>query len=151
MSEHTPNLSLPLLMPSQAQKHVTHNEALCMLDMLCQLSAKDVHVDNAPITPAQGDVYLLGSAPTGDWNGQAHAIAAYDGVGWRFVTPRTGWRAFVESSAAALCILTARTGSRWRPPVAVAAVVTVVAHLTAKWLHWASARQPTLPRRFWLN
>lgn len=110
MSEHTPNLSLPLLMPSQAQKHVTHNEALCMLDMLCQLSAKDVHVDNAPITPAQGDVYLLGSAPTGDWNGQAHAIAAYDGVGWRFVTPRTGWRAFVESSGGRLMYF---NGANW--------------------------------------
>jgi hypothetical protein len=27
-SDSSPNLALPFLMPSQAQKHVTHNEAL---------------------------------------------------------------------------------------------------------------------------
>ena len=30
-------LSLPYILPAQAQKHVTHNEALRMLDLLVQL------------------------------------------------------------------------------------------------------------------
>jgi hypothetical protein len=30
-------LSLPLIQPSQAQKHVTHNEALRILDAVVQL------------------------------------------------------------------------------------------------------------------
>lgn len=37
LSETTPRLALPYLMPAQAQKHVTHNEALRMLDALVQL------------------------------------------------------------------------------------------------------------------
>jgi hypothetical protein len=30
--DQTPNLKLPYILPSQAQKHVTHNEALRLLD-----------------------------------------------------------------------------------------------------------------------
>ena len=31
MPDITPNLALPFILPSQAQKHVTHNEALQQL------------------------------------------------------------------------------------------------------------------------
>lgn len=31
MSEKTTNLALPLIQPTQAQKHVTHNEAIELL------------------------------------------------------------------------------------------------------------------------
>lgn len=34
----SPRLTLPYLMPNQAQKHVTHNEALRQLDVLVQLA-----------------------------------------------------------------------------------------------------------------
>lgn len=33
--DSSPNLQLPYIMPSQAQKHVTHNEALRTLDASC--------------------------------------------------------------------------------------------------------------------
>ena len=39
VSENTPHLALPYIMAAQAQKHVTHNEALTALDALVQLSA----------------------------------------------------------------------------------------------------------------
>ena len=39
MSDVTPHLGLPLLAAGQAQKHVTHNEALTLLDALAQLAA----------------------------------------------------------------------------------------------------------------
>lgn len=35
---NTPNLGLPYILPSQAQKHVTHNEAIKALDALIHLS-----------------------------------------------------------------------------------------------------------------
>ena len=41
MSDLSPILSLPLLQASQAQKHVTHNEALMQLDLLVQLTVAD--------------------------------------------------------------------------------------------------------------
>lgn len=34
----TANLKLPYILPSQAQKHVTHNEALRLLDGIVQLA-----------------------------------------------------------------------------------------------------------------
>lgn len=37
MPDKTPNLALPFILPAQAQKHVTHNEALQRLDALVQL------------------------------------------------------------------------------------------------------------------
>ena len=36
--DQTPNLELPFIMAAQAQKHITHNEALRILDALVQLS-----------------------------------------------------------------------------------------------------------------
>jgi len=36
----TPRLALPLLAVAQAQKEVTHNEALALLDLLVQPAAK---------------------------------------------------------------------------------------------------------------
>ena len=40
MSDLSPNLSLPYLAPAQAQKHVTHNEALGLLDAVVQLAVQ---------------------------------------------------------------------------------------------------------------
>ena len=40
MSETSARLSLPYLMPSQAQKHVTHNEAVRQLDILVQANVQ---------------------------------------------------------------------------------------------------------------
>ena len=36
----TPNLALPYILASQAQKHVTHNEAIRTLDCLVQLAVE---------------------------------------------------------------------------------------------------------------
>ena len=38
---NTPNLSLPYILPGQAQKHVTHNEAITALDAITQLAVLD--------------------------------------------------------------------------------------------------------------
>ena len=38
MSETSPRLDLPYIQPSQAQKHVTHNESLQRLDALVQMT-----------------------------------------------------------------------------------------------------------------
>ena len=37
MPATSPRLALPFIQPSQAQKHVTHNEALQLLDAVVQL------------------------------------------------------------------------------------------------------------------
>jgi hypothetical protein len=94
MTESTARLSLPLLMPAQAQKHVTHNEALQLLDALTQLVLAGVDLDQPPASPFDGGCYGVGAAPVGDWTGQAGKIACRSGAGWQFVTPQDGWAAW---------------------------------------------------------
>ena len=47
----TANLGLPCIEGSQAQKHVTHNEALRILDTLVQLAVQDRDLTAPPATP----------------------------------------------------------------------------------------------------
>ncbi|QUJ76038.1 DUF2793 domain-containing protein [Sulfitobacter albidus] len=93
MSDTSPRLSLPLIAPAQAQKHVTHNEALTRLDVLAQLTLEGVEAETPPVTPQEGDVWALGASPSGDWTGQAGTLAAYVNGAWLFITPAVGWQA----------------------------------------------------------
>jgi Protein of unknown function (DUF2793) len=45
---NTPRLALPAIEAAQAQKHVTHNEALTLLDALTQLAVKAAHSQHRP-------------------------------------------------------------------------------------------------------
>lgn len=98
MPDTSPRLELPYLQPSQAQKHVTHNEALRLLDGLVQLVVQRLDGAAPPGDPAPGDIYGLGGAPTGAWAGQAGKLAFREGASWRFVTPQDGWRAWDMTS-----------------------------------------------------
>nr|WP_217359709.1 DUF2793 domain-containing protein [Ruegeria arenilitoris] len=91
-------MNLPFLQPSQAQKHVTHNEALRQLDLITQLSVATMDASTPPAVPDQGEIHALGAAPTGDWTGQAGMLAAWLDNAWHFVMPRSGWRAWDEST-----------------------------------------------------
>lgn len=93
-------LSLPLLMPSQAQKHVTHNEALALLDALVQTVAQTRDSTSPPALPDPGECHIVPTGATGDWAGQAGNLAVHDNAAWRFITPRPGWRAYVAAEAA---------------------------------------------------
>lgn len=94
--ENTPNLALPYLMPSQAQKHVTHNEALQLLDTLVQLSVVSKKLATPPSTPSDGDCYIVASPATGAWSGWASSVATYIDGGWSRLVPRTGWRCWTQ-------------------------------------------------------
>jgi len=92
MSDKSTRLALPYIQPAQAQKHVTHNEAIELLDMIVQLTLQDVDLDTPPGTPAEGETWAVGATPTGAWAGQAGALASFRGGGWLFATPRAGWQ-----------------------------------------------------------
>lgn len=100
--EETDNLRLPYLMAAQAQKHVTHNEALRSLDAIVQLAVEDRDLTGPPLTPADGARYLVGSPATGDWSGREGDIAAYQDGTWMFHTPREGWIAWISDENAAV-------------------------------------------------
>jgi len=108
MPDQTPNLSLPFIMPAQAQKHVTHNEAIELLDMIVQLTLEATGATTPPESANEGEAWGLGTGATDAWFGQDGMIATWRGGGWLFVAPRDGWLAWV-SDVAELQVLTAGT------------------------------------------
>lgn len=110
MPDTTPNLTLPYILPAQAQKHVTHNEALQRLDLLAQLRVQSFGAETPPATPLAGQVWALGANPVGDWSGQGGQLAARIGGGWSFIPPREGWCAFGLAEGA----LRIWRGAEWR-------------------------------------
>lgn len=107
--EETSNLSLPFIMPSQAQKHVTHNEALVLLDAMVQLSVKSRQFETPPEATGDGDRYLVAAGATGDWSGWDHSIALSLDGGWRRFTPATGWLAWIADED----VLSVFDGFQW--------------------------------------
>lgn len=91
----TPNLLLPYLIAAQAQKHVTHNEALRALDCLVQLAVIDCDLTEPPALPADGARYIVAAMPTGAWVGHTSKIAAFQDGAWAFHAPREGWLVWV--------------------------------------------------------
>lgn len=104
MSDQTPNLSLPFIMPAQAQKHITHNEAIELLDMIVQLTLEATEANTPPGAPNEGQAWGVGSTPFGDWAGQAGLIATWRGGGWLFMAPRDGWMAWDKGRAALIAM-----------------------------------------------
>lgn len=99
MPDLSPILSLPLLQASQAQKHVTHNEALMQLDALVHLTVEDRTRTAAPASPVEGQRHIVAAAPTGVWAGQAGKVALLLDGQWQFLAPLTGWRAWVVTES----------------------------------------------------
>jgi hypothetical protein len=91
----TARLALPLLAPGQAQKEMSHNEALARLDAAVQACVVAAGDDSPPVDPAAGQCWIVGETPDGAWAGHARALAAWTAAGWRFVAPFEGMRAWV--------------------------------------------------------
>ena len=99
MSDTTTHLLLPYILAAQAQKHVTHNEALRLLDAMVQLSVLDRDLTAPPASPADGDRYIVASGATGLWAGWDLNVAYWiDGV-WMRLVPRPGWLAWIADEA----------------------------------------------------
>lgn len=107
----TANLSLPLLQPAQAQKHVTVNEALARLDGLTQLCLVSVSQTDVPVAPSDGAAYGVPEGASGSWSGHAGQVAIFVGGGWVFVPARRGWRAMVLDTGHPATF----DGANWRP------------------------------------
>jgi Protein of unknown function (DUF2793) len=89
----TPHLLLPYIAALQAQKHVTHNEALRLVDALVQLSVVSRLV-TPPASPADGARYIVLPAATGVFAGQIGKIATFVDSQWLFAMPEEGWLAY---------------------------------------------------------
>ena len=108
MTDSSARLGLPYILTGQAQKEVTHNEALNRLDAAVQLSVLDRDLTSPPASPAEGSVYLVATGATGLWSGKdGQIVACYNG--WQVLAPREGWLAWVTDEE----VLLRHTGSGW--------------------------------------
>ena len=99
MSDISANLSLPFILPSQAQKHVTFNEGMRRLDALVQLVILAVDQTAPPTTPNDGDRYIVPLGATGSWAGHEGSIAVFEESTWQFLTPEKGWVGWVDPAS----------------------------------------------------
>jgi hypothetical protein len=101
MSDTTARLALPYLHAAQAQKEVTHNEALQRLDICVQAVVEDVRAA-PPAAPVEGACWLVDASPTGDWSGHAGQIAQWTQGGWRYVVPFDGFQLWQRAASITL-------------------------------------------------
>ena len=107
----TLNFGITLLDPNQAQKDVTVNTALVVLDGFVQPSVISAALTSAPTLPNDQDKYIVPAGATGVWAGQTNNIAVYqaNGSSWSFFTPKNGWLVVNQ----ALGVLLSWSGSAW--------------------------------------
>ena len=74
MADTSARLKLPYLQPAQAQKHVTHNEAILLLDALVQTGIAAFDADTPPASPEEGAAYDVGGSASGAWAGHAGEV-----------------------------------------------------------------------------
>jgi len=111
MSDTSPNLGLSLVMPAQAQKHVTVNESLLKLDALVQPIAQSRSVTVQPASPGEGQAWLIPDGASGaDWALMAaHSIAVFRDGFWTEIIPREGWQLYLIDEAQSVTF----SGSIW--------------------------------------
>lgn len=97
MSDNSTILALPMIQPAQAQKHVTHNEALRLLDVVVQMAVTSRDFTSAPVLPAAGDRYIVAAGATGEWAGHSGEIALFSDSYWNFFPPLPGYRSWIAA------------------------------------------------------
>jgi hypothetical protein len=95
----TPRLALPYIQVQQAQKEVAHSEGLVRLDALVQTVVQQVGLNSPPGSPTNGQLWIVGAAPTGVWAGNANRLAQRLDSAWRFYAAATGWRVWDITTA----------------------------------------------------
>lgn len=92
----SPRIQLPLLAAGQAQKEITHNEALLRVDGLSHPVLESRFLTTPPATPLSGQLWLVPAAATGAWATQIGMLALWTDGGWRFVTVPAGFLAWAR-------------------------------------------------------
>ncbi len=92
---HSTRLALPLLAAGQAQKDVTHNDALLRLDRVVALAVVSRTAAGPPSSPAAGDCHIVATVAAAAWGQPAGTIMHWQGNGWLPEAPLDGQIALV--------------------------------------------------------
>jgi hypothetical protein len=135
MTSTSDRLVLPFIAPGQAQKEMTHNEALALVDMLVQPVVQAIAPAAVPASPALGQCWIVGASANGAWLGHDDALACWTSGGWRFVSAFEGmsvWSVADQMTAV-------RQGAVWMVGEVNAR------HIRINNLQTLGARQPAIP------
>jgi len=114
----TNRLDLPLLLASQADKHVTYNEAMLALDVCVQLTVVSRALSDPPLEPQDGTCYIPRAPATGAWSNLENKLLTFQSGSWQLVPAKVGWLAWVLDEAINIRF----TGSTWSSAPVVTSV-----------------------------
>lgn len=101
--------ALPFLSSGQAQKEMTHNEALAIIDMLLHARAESAGLSAPPGGASAGQCWIVAASASAEWTGHEGELACLTSGGWRFAAPRAGVRVMVADEGA----IRAYDGAGW--------------------------------------
>lgn len=111
----TAHYALPLLASGQAQKEITHNEALVLIDALLGGAIESTLLSEPPATLEEGMMWIVGPHATGAWTTQEGRLALWSEGGWRFLQNTIG-SLFWDKSRNAFIILRSQG---WSMPISL--------------------------------
>jgi hypothetical protein len=97
MSDMTPRLALPFILPGQAQKEFYHNEALLKVDIALHPAVEGQTLTAPPESPLVGQSWVVAPEAAGAWTGKSGMLAGWTEGGWRFVQPIPGMLVWSKS------------------------------------------------------
>lgn len=80
----TINNDIPFVPENTVDPAAGLNLALNVVDALLQLRVLSVGENSPPVSPQDGDRFIVGDAPTGAWSGRAGQLARWLDGGWTF-------------------------------------------------------------------
>ncbi|WP_430387507.1 DUF2793 domain-containing protein [Blastomonas fulva] len=82
------------MLAAQAQKELTHNEALVVIDALLGGCIEGIASDPGTVDAEEVRAWVVGPSPAGAWADRESHIAISTAGGWRFAPPLAGMRIF---------------------------------------------------------
>lgn len=92
-TSQSPRFGLPYLFAGQAQKEFYVNEAHSLVDFLLH-PAVEGELNVPPAAPEEGQCWLVGANPVGDWMNYPDHLAGRVAGCWVFCSPREGLRVY---------------------------------------------------------
>jgi hypothetical protein len=78
------NNSIPFVPENTIDPAAGLNESINVIDALTQVRVISIGSNTPPGSPTDGDRYIVGTAPTGAWVGQANKLARWLDGAWSF-------------------------------------------------------------------
>lgn len=98
-TQTSPRLGITLMAAAQSQPHLIVNAAIRILETVTNLVAISASIDTPPVSPNDGDVYVLANGTTGVWVGHEDALAISIAGSWFYVPAEEGWIVWVDDIA----------------------------------------------------